>query len=113
MEKCHGLTPAGNEAPPNCSLIPHNRTKGERMKIGRVKVRKLMGCDKYSLISKEIAMYTRKAKQRIHSPLPMVRQVFSHLQESRAPSCVMITLEDKYHNSEHLPFLLIPPPIID
>lgn len=96
MEKCHGLTPAGNEAPSNCSLIPHNRMRGEEIWIRRVKVR--MGFNKDSLIDKGKAIHTRRAKQRIHSPLPMVRQVFSHFQESRAPSCVMITWEDKYHN---------------
>ena len=30
----------------------------------------------------------------------MGRQVFSHLQDSRAPSCVAVTWEDKRHRSE-------------
>ena len=46
---------------------------GER--IVRVKVRKLMGWDKDSLISKAKATHTSKAKQGIHSPLPISRQV--------------------------------------
>ena len=73
---------------------------GER--IGRVKVRKLVGWDKDSLKrGKAKAVHTSKAKPGIHSPLPMGRQVFSHLQESRAPSRVMGSWEDKHHNSKH------------
>ena len=48
-------------------------------------------------------MHASKAKQGIHSPLAISRQMFSHLQESRAPSCLMVTWEDKCHHSEHLP----------
>lgn len=62
MEKYHGLTPAGNEAPLSCSLIPHNRMRAEEMRIRRGKVRKLMHCNKDSLIGKEKAVHTRKAK---------------------------------------------------
>jgi len=47
----------------------------------RVKVRKLVGWVKASLIGKAI-----KAKQGVHSLLPIGRQVFSRLQESPAPS---------------------------
>ena len=36
-------------------------------------------------------------KQGIHLLLPTGRQVFSHLQESRVQSCVMVTWEDKCH----------------
>ena len=42
---------------------------GER--IRRVKMRKLVGCDKDSLIGKAKAAHVSKAKQGIHSPLPM------------------------------------------
>ena len=35
-------------------------------------------------------------------------QVFSRLQESRAPSRVTVTWEDKRHHSERPPFLLLP-----
>ena len=65
--------------------LPHSGI-GER--IRRIKVRKLMGCDKDSLIGKAKATHSSKAKQGIHLPLPIGRQVFSHLQESRAPSRV-------------------------
>ena len=65
---------------------------GER--IRRVKVRKLIHWDKDSLIGKAKAVSTSKAKQEIDSPLPMGRQVFSHLQESRAPSHVTVTWEE-------------------
>ena len=63
---------------------------GER--IRRVKVRKLVGWDKDSLTGKAKAVHTRKAKQGICSLLPIVRQVCSHLQESRAPSRVTPSL---------------------
>jgi len=51
-------------------------------------------------------MHTSKAKQGIHSPLPIGRQVFSHLQKSHAPSHLTVTWGDKGHHSEHP---LIPP----
>lgn len=41
-----------------------------------------------------------QAKQGINSPLSISRQVFSHLQEMRAPSHVTVTWEDKHRNSE-------------
>jgi len=74
---------------------------GER--IGRVKVRKLMGRDKDSLKGKEKDTHTSNGKQGIHSLLPVGRQVFRHLQESRAPPHVTVTWEDKCHNSEYPP----------
>ena len=72
---------------------------GER--IRRAKVKKLVGQDKDSLIGKAKAAHTSKANQGIHSPLPIGRQAFSHLQESGAPPCVMVTWEDKCHHSKH------------
>jgi len=66
---------------------------GER--IGRVKVRKLMGSDKGRLIGKAKAVGASKAKQGIHSLLPISRWVFSHLQQSRVASRIMVTSEDK------------------
>ena len=56
-------------------------------------------------------MCASKAKQGIHSPLPMGRQVFSHLQDSRAPSHVTVIWEDKCHRSEFPPFILLPPAV--
>jgi len=38
-------------------------------------------------------MHASKAKQGLHSLLPIRRQVFSHLKESRAPSHVTVTWE--------------------
>jgi len=75
--------------------------KGER--FGRVKVRKLTGSDKDSLTRKAKATHATKAKQGIHSLLPISRQGFSHLWESRAPSCRRVTWEDKRRHSECLP----------
>ena len=71
---------------------------GER--IRRVKVRKLVGWENDSFIGKAKAAHTSKANQGIHSLLPIGRQVFSHLQESKATSRVMVTWEDKRHHSE-------------
>ena len=43
--------------------------------------------------------------------LPIGGQVF-RLQESRAPSRLTVTWEDKCHNAEHPPFLLLPPVLL-
>lgn len=80
---CYGLTPANNSAPCSCLLtLPSCREK----RIRKLKMSKLMGWDRKSLIGKPKAMCASKAKQRNHSPLPMGRQVLSHPLESRAPS---------------------------
>ncbi|NXQ11134.1 DIA1 protein, partial [Peucedramus taeniatus] len=50
-----------------------------------------------------------KAKQGIHSAIPMGRQVLSHCQDSRAPSYGMVTWEDKRCHSGCVSFLLLPP----
>lgn len=54
-DTCHGLTPASNQAPCSCLLTLPTRSIGQRM--GRVKGRKLMDCDKGSLIGKAKAMH--------------------------------------------------------
>jgi len=59
-----------------------------------------MGWDKNSSTGKAKAAHVSKAKQGIQSPLPISRQVFSHLQESRAPSRVTVTWENKLRNSK-------------
>lgn len=42
-----------------------------------------------------------KAKEGILSPLPTVRQVFSHLKESRAlPSHILVTCGGRHHHCE-------------
>lgn len=48
-------------------------------------------------------MHTSKAKQGIHSPLPMGRQVLIHPEESSAPSHVTVTWEDKCQHSDYPP----------
>ena len=53
---------------------------GER--VGRIKVWKIIGWDKNSLIGKVKVVHTSKAKQGIHSLLPIGRQVFSHLRKA-------------------------------
>ena len=97
---------AGNQAPRRCLLTPpHPEGWGGESERNV----KLKGWDKSNLIGKAIAMHASKAKQGINSCLPMGRQVFRHLQESRAPSCVTVAWEDKCHNDRCPPFLLLPP----
>jgi len=96
------LTPAGNQEPP-----------GEmEERITKVRVRKLMSWDKDSLTEKAQAMHTSKAKQEIHSLLPIGRQVFANLQKSRAPSYLGVIWEDKCHHSKFPSFLLFLPAFI-
>lgn len=71
----------------------------------KVKVRKLLGQDKDSLLSKAKAVCASKGKERVNSRLPINEQIFSHFQESWDSSCVMVTCEDKRCNSKH-PLLL-------
>lgn len=78
-----------------------------RERIRRVKARKFVGWDKDSLIWKAKPMHPGWAKQGIHSVLPIGRQVFSHLQQSRVPSHMTVTWENKCHHSKHPP---LPPP---
>jgi len=93
---CHGLTPAGSSAPDSRLLTPPH---GMEQRTGRVKVRKFVGWHKDGLTGKARPMHTSEAKQEIHALLPIGRQVFSHLQERRAPSRVTVTWEDKRHHS--------------
>lgn len=76
-----------------CSLAA-GRVMG---RAGGVEVRKLVGWNKDSLVDIAKDTCTSKAKQGIHSPLPMGKEVLSHLQESRASSCV--TAVGELHNS--------------
>jgi len=62
-----------------------------------------VGWDENSLISKAKAVQTSQAKQGLCSLLPIGWQMFSHHQESRAPSHVMGTWEDKCHHSGRPP----------
>jgi len=68
---------------------------------------KLLGSDKDNSISKAKVPCISKAKEGIHSLLPISRQVFSHLQESRAPPHVKVTWENKHHHSKCPHFLLL------
>ena len=109
MRECCGLrklSPA--QLLPLSPLHPpqaHPAPGGKEGRIRRVKMRKIMGWDKDSLTGKAKATHTSKAKQGIHSPLPTSRQVFRHLQESRAPSCIAVTWEDRRSHSELPPSL--------
>ena len=71
----------------------------------------LAAVDNYNLLflrGQSKSHVCKQAKQRIHSLLPIFRQVFSQLQESRAPSCVMVTWEDKLYHSERPPSFFFP-----
>jgi len=67
--------------------------------------------DKDNLTGKAKAAHTSKTKQGIHSLLPISRQGFSHPQDSRAPSHITVTWEDKHHpvTPNLPPFLLLSP----
>ena len=79
----------------------------------RRKMRRHVGWDKDRLIGKAKAMFTNKAKQRIHSPLPIIGQVLTHLQGSRVLLCILFTWEDKcYHPESVTPFLFLSPSFI-
>lgn len=79
-----GVTPASSQAPHGHS---HNSRIGET--IRRVKDRELTGRDTDSSIGKTKPTHTSKTG--INSLLPVGRQVFNHLQESRAPPHVTLT----------------------
>lgn len=102
VEVC-GLTPARNHSP-HSHLLTHTYLGGMGDRI-RVEVRKLVGWYKDSSIGKARAVHTSKVKQGIHSLLPIHSQVFSHLQQSRAPSHTTVTQEDK------MPWLQTPLPL--
>lgn len=52
---------------------------------------------------------TNKSKRRIHSLLPMGRQIFSHLLRSRVSTSIKVVWEYKYHNQIHPSSLLLSP----
>lgn len=81
-KNCCLLTLVDSSAPHSCFLTP----KWDREKIRRVKMRNLVGWDKDSLLDKAKVAHVSKASQGLHPLLPICRQVFSHVQESRAPS---------------------------
>jgi len=65
----------------------------------------LVVCDKGNSI-KAKAMYGSKARRGIYSVAPIDRQISSHFLGSRAILCVVVALEDKYHNHKFLPHFL-------
>lgn len=89
------LTWAGNQGPHSRSVTSPSGCGGNNWMSKQVEI-------------KTVNVHASKAKQRITSLLPMGRQVFSHLQAIRAPSCRMVTLEGKSYHSECPAFLLLP-----
>lgn len=58
-------------------------------------------------LGKTKAVKASNKNQGINSLFPTGRQVFSHLQESKVPSHVVLTWEEKCHNSKHHLFLFV------
>lgn len=83
-------------------LLLHSPTSSLEEIMGRVKTRELLVEIKFNRKTK--SMHTNKAKQGILSLLPTCRQVFRHLQKSRALSHVNWTWINKCHHSKHPPF---------
>lgn len=94
---CHAQPWSATQPYVAACLLPAGRV---RERTGRVKVRKYVCWNKDSLVGIAKATHTSKAGQGIHSPLPTAKQVLSHLQESRASSCVTAVGEDRLHDSE-------------
>lgn len=94
---CCDLTPAGNEVLQQL-LTPSPSPQWDGRRITKVKVRKLKGCDEDGFMGKSKATYTRKAKQRINSSLS---------QDSRAPSHITLTWEDKTLSLQMPPLFLL------
>lgn len=92
--------------------LAHSLHSGIGERMGRPTGRNLMGWDKGSLTDKAKAACTSEAKEGIHSPLPISRQVFNRLQESTDPSCLTVTWEDKCYNYKCPCFILLPSPNI-
>lgn len=95
---CYGLTP--NRVLHSCLLTLLWWDTGNNRKGKSERTHKL----RYHQFNSE-----SKANQRIYSPLPMSRQVSSHLQEIQAPSCIIVNLEDKQNHFEHPPSSFFPP----
>jgi len=70
-------------------------------------MRKFVVSDKDSLIGEAKAAYVNKARNPFTASI--VRQVVSHLQESRTPSHVKVTWEEKHYRSERPPFFCFLP----
>lgn len=79
-----------------------------RERIGKVKMRKLVGGDEDSLMGKAKSMHAGKAKERMNSPSPMGREMLSCPQEIWALSHLSVAWQEKHCHSEHPHFLLHP-----
>lgn len=69
-------------------LLPHTPLQWDGVRHWKGK--RENSCAEIELDRKMKVAYTNKEKQKIHSTLPMDRQVFNHLQENRTPSCVTV-----------------------
>jgi len=103
LRSCCGLTLLGSSAPRSHSLTPPQPRDGAGNRKGESE--KTHGGDKDSSAGKAKATCASQAKQGIHSLL----RVGSHLRQSRAPSRVSVTREDKRHRPKCPPFLPLRP----
>ena len=102
LQGCGGLTLSSSFHTAAHSSLPQQDGEGnQKSKWGK----NLMGWDKDSLTGKAKAAWATKTKERIHSLVAISRQLFSHLQESRASSHITLTWENKGHNSIYHPLL--------
>ena len=76
---CCSLTPVGSSAPSNCTFLQSAHLGRIRM----IKVQELLGWNKDRLLGEANATHSHKEEPGIHLLLPISRQIFSHLQESR------------------------------
>lgn len=68
-------------------------------------MRKLMGGHEDNLMGKGKSMHASKAKEGIHSPPPVGREMLSCPQESWALSHLRVARQEKHCHSEHPHFL--------
>lgn len=61
-----------------------------------------MGCDTDSLIGKAQTMNTSKTKQEIHSPLPIIRQLFRISRKAELHHAEQRLGKIKHHHSKHM-----------
>lgn len=64
------------------------------------KMRKPVGWDQENVIENSKICMPNKEKQGTYLPFPSFREVFSHLQENRAPSHIMVMLENKHYHAD-------------
>lgn len=92
---------------PSQQLTPHSPTRPlTPLQWDKRDNRKTKGEKNHSLRHRQFDSQSKRhahkqSKMRNSFTLPIGRQVFSHFQESRAPSRITVTWEGKHHHSKH------------